>query len=114
MKEFIKKVRLFLGHPIISVELTDEQIEESYKDAKNSFVLFYEYSIDKSLKNKFKLIWIERYALENCKEILGTIRGKFKNGIDVGSEKIYLESYSLLKTSQENKKMLINLIREKI
>ena len=114
MEKIIKTIKTLLGEPVTAVELTDEQIEESYKNAEKSFFLFKTKVITMGLDEakKFKEYWIEEYTIQNCKEILGIIRGKFKGNLNIPIEgNVQLEYVYFLNDSNEKKQRLIKLIQ---
>jgi len=100
-----------LGGPEIHVELTDNQMEDLYANAKLDWHLYSDFSSLSSQKlNGIQYIWIDRYFQALCKETLGRIRGKYKGSLPIPGAEISLEYDTLLKESEQEKSELISLL----
>lgn len=100
-KTIIEDIKLILGHPIRQVELTDEQFDIAYRDAQDT--LFMYSKIQGSSYDSIKDIWIKKYTLSNCKEILGRVRGKFEGKIGIDESPKYMDYKSLLNEAETEK-----------
>lgn len=101
-----------LGGPAIDVELDDKQIEELYTNAVKDWYLYSTLSkIEKYKVEEIKGDWTENYFQALCKEALGRIRGKFRNGLAIpGAEGVMLDFESLLNEAEKEKDGLIGLL----
>ena len=97
----IEDIKLMLGHPIRQVELTDEQIDVANRDAQDTLFLYSKlYSAN---YDSIKDIWIKKYTLANCKEILGRVRGKFEGKVGIDESPKYMDYKSLLNEAESEK-----------
>ena len=102
-----KQLKFRLGAPTVNVELTDEQIDEAVKVAKDEFTLVH---AQHSVSPLQKSIWQERFALAVCKEMLGRVRGKFGK-VDAPGVLTDTDAKELLKEAKNEKKLLYNLFK---
>ncbi len=103
----IERARRKLGHPVIQIEITDEQMTSLIKDAQETFYLYADLSnmpIDK--QEKIEDAWIKKYFFALCKETLGRIRGKFGGAIPVPGTDLKLDYESLLLESERERAFL--------
>jgi hypothetical protein len=106
MEEKLKKeIKLTLGAPLREIELIDEHYEVALSDANESYMLY-----NPGKKDVPKDIWIKKYALANCKEILGRIRGKFGGVVGPEDNQRIMDHKSLISESKNEKHELISLI----
>lgn len=106
MDEKIKKeIKLKLGAPLRAIELLDEHYDVAILDAHDSYILY-----NPMNKNVPKEIWIKKYALANCKEYLGGIRGKFGGVVGAEDNQRIMDFERLLYDSKYEKSELINLM----
>lgn len=101
-----------LGGPTIAVELEIEQLEGLYINSIKDWHLYSPLSkLDETKLEEIKGDWIENNFQALCKEALGRIRGKFRDGLPIpGVEKVTLDYDSLLKESEQEKNDLIALL----
>lgn len=101
-----------LGGPTIAVELDDEQMEALYVNSIKDWRLYSSLSnLETSKIESIEQEWLENYFQALCKETLGRIRGKFREGLSIpGVEKVILDYESLLKESDQEKSGLIGLL----
>jgi hypothetical protein len=101
-----------LGGPTIVVELDDEQMEGLFVNSIKDWYLYSPLSkLDERKLEEIKGDWIENNFQALCKESLGRIRGKFRNGLPIpGVEKVTLDYDSLLKESEQEKNELVGLL----
>jgi hypothetical protein len=103
MDDKIKKnIKSMLGAPIHQIDLSDEHYNIAFIDALDSYELY-----NPKSKPVPKKIWVYKFALANCKEILGRI-GKVG---DSGYEKTTIDYKSLLSESKKEKNKLIRLFK---
>lgn len=111
-KNIIDRAITRLGGPTIAVELEDNQMEGLYINAVKDWHLYS--NLSKLEIEKVKSIeqeWVESYFQALCKESLGRIREKFREGLSIpGVEKVILDYESLLKESEREKSDLIGLL----
>ena len=103
----IERARRKLGAPIISVELTDEQMTSLLKDAQDTFHLYSTVSdmpIDKL--NYIEDVWIKKYFYALCKETLGRVRGKYSGNLTIPGTDLKLDFESLLLEAEREKGFL--------
>ena len=101
-----------LGGPTIVVELDNEQMEGLFVNSIKDWYLYSPLSkLDERKLEEIKGDWIENNFQALCKESLGRIRGKFRDGLPIpGIEKVTLDYDSLLKESEKEKNDLITLL----
>jgi hypothetical protein len=101
-----------LGGPTIAVELDEKQMEDLFADSIKNWYLYASLSkLDEKKIEKIQSEWTENYFQALCKETLGRIRGKFRDGLTIpGVEKITLDFESLLRESEQEKENLIGLL----
>lgn len=108
------KNRMFakLGAPVMAIELEDQQISDLFGIATRDFRLYSSLSkLDEEKKESISYEWIESYFQALCKESLGRIRGKYRNGLPIpGQENMLLDFDSLLNESTQEKERLISLL----
>lgn len=101
----------FFGHPLIKVELTEEQYHNAKVDAITSFKMQKALcTYDTAILNEIQDGWVDKYTRANCKEILGRIRGKFSGVVGPSGEDKTMDYKSLLLESRDEKNKLISLI----
>ena len=107
-KKAIYHIRIQLGFPLISVVLTDEQITESILIAKKEFEFNTLNLTKKQYKKalKIKKIWVRKYALALCKEMLGRVREKFSH-VTIAGERFKPNFKYLLHESEVEKHILL-------
>ena len=97
----IEDIKLMLGHPIRQIELTNEQFDAAHRDAQDTFFLCSKlHGVNYDSINE---IWIKKYTLANCKEILGRVRGKFEGKIGNDESPKYMDYKSLLNEAETEK-----------
>jgi len=103
----IERARRKLGAPIISVELTDEQMTSLLKDSHETFCLYADIT-DMSKEKRFKIedAWIKKYFYALCKETLGRVRGKYSGNLTIPGTDLKLDFESLLLESEREKGFL--------
>lgn len=104
----IRKIKLLLGAPSIAVELKYEQFEEAYETALEDYDLFSNSAPEKNFTSKLKEIWIKKYTLAVCKEMLGRVREKIAM-VNAPGCSTTLDYKELLKESKEEKKFLFRV-----
>jgi len=105
--KIINEIRIRLGAPTIAIELIDEQIKEAIRIAKEEFT-FITSSVGITPRLGVKNIWIKRYTLAVCKEMLGRIRGKFEK-IPMSENGNEMDAKALLKESTDEKNLLFRM-----
>lgn len=108
--ETIKRVKRILGEPVLGIELDENQYEEAFKIAEEDYG-FYSLILKKDFKD-IKEIWIKKYTLAVCKEILGRIRGKYSGKISIPGDELTLSYKELLQESKDEKDSLILILKE--
>jgi hypothetical protein len=100
----IERAKRLLGAPIISIELTDEQMTSLLKDAQDTFYLYAE-SADMPIEEQDKIedVWIKKYFYASCKETLGRTRGKFDGNLPIPGSDLKLDYESLLTEANREK-----------
>lgn len=107
----IKKARLKLGEPVMSVELEDEQIVNCFAEAVSNWELYALLSnLSEDKLNKISSYWVENYFFALCKENLARIRSKFQGKLPLPGTDVTLEYESLLTESDREKENLIGLL----
>lgn len=106
--KIIKEIKMRLGAPTVLVELTDEQIQEAIRTAKEEFK-FITSSVIVTPRPGTQNIWIKRYALAICKEMLGRVREKIDYLSTPMGNKIELDAKALLKESADEKNLLFRM-----
>lgn len=109
--EISNNIRIMLGHPIRQVELIDDQILVAHSNALSTFEL-YSLLNDKTDFEEVKNIWVEKYTLANCKEILGRVRGKFEGKLGPDESPKYMDYKSLLNEAEKEKYHLVHLLQQ--
>lgn len=69
--------------------------------------------IDYNSLNPWARNWIAQYTLALCKELLGSIRGKFKS-IPIGDKDLQLNGDDLVSQAREDKEKLTTSLKEKL
>jgi len=113
----IEQLKLRLGTPTVSIELSDEQFEEAIRTAKEEFEFIVSIFSEEEYKKKLKIksTWVKRYALAICKEMLGRVRGKFNPPISLpGAERVPLDAKELLKESEYEKNFLFRCVNDSL
>ena len=109
--ELFTNIRTMLGQPIRQVELVDEQMSVALSNALSTFELYSELN-DKTDFEKVKNVWVEKYTLANCKEILGRVRGKFEGKIGIEESPKYMDYKTLLTEAEKEKYQLVQLLEK--
>lgn len=109
--ELITNIRTMLGEPVRQVELIDNQISAAYANALSTFELYSQLN-DKTDFENVKNIWVEKYTLSNCKEILGRVRGKFEGKLGPDESPKYMNYKSLLNEAEKEKYHLVLLLQQ--
>jgi hypothetical protein len=108
-KNTLKRIKTLLGYQTMSVELSDDIIEEIYNTATDDFMLYSEISKRKKKSlEKIKSVWVQNYTLALSKELIGMIRCKFNEVFIPGQEPLKLNWESIL----ENSRNEINFLRK--
>ena len=106
----IERARRKLGHPIINVELTDEQMTSLLKDAQEIFYLYANLTdMPISRQDKIEDTWIKQYFFALCKETLGRVRGKFGGNIPIPGTELTLD-HELLFLEAEREKCFLKYV----
>jgi hypothetical protein len=112
MEETLKaSIKAKLGAPLRQIELEDIHFNEAYDDALETFYLFTNGGEPEDITVDFKIIWIKKYALANCKEYLGRIRGKFGGIVGETDNERIMDHQSLIAESLDEKATLTNLLQ---
>lgn len=103
----IERAKRKLGHPLIKIELTDEQMTSLLKDAQDTFYLYAELcDMPVEKQDRIEDTWIKKYFYALCKETLGRIRGKFDGKLSIPGTDLTLDYESLLAESEREKCLL--------
>ena len=112
LTESIKnRIMTKLGGPIITVELSENQIADLFHSSIKDWHLYS--SLSKLEKNKLEIIeasWVEKYFQALCKESLGRIRSKYSGELPIPGNTMKLEYDSLLRESVNEKIDLVSLL----
>lgn len=113
MTEEVKNnIRIMFGYPLRQVELVDDQISVAHSNATSTFELYSTLNEKKEFE-AVKNIWIEKYTLAICKEILGRVRGKFDGKIGSSEESpLFMDYKSLLTEAEKEKYQLVLLLQQ--
>ena len=105
----IERVKRHLGEPVRKIELDETQFETAYDDAISTFEMYHKLAINDY--GNIKEVWIGKYTLANCKEILGRVRGKFKGKVGGEYGELVMDYESLLNEARTEKNNLILLLK---
>jgi hypothetical protein len=101
-----------LGAEVVTVELTDHQMQDLHHNAELDWELYSTVSnLTLEKIDKIKYVWVDSYFQALCKEALGRIRGKYSGVVHApGIENMVLDYTSLLKEAEQEKKELVSLL----
>jgi hypothetical protein len=106
----LNKIKRILGYGIIQLELNDEIIQELYTEAEEDFIFYSQISNKGEDKLKLmKAVWVKRYTIALCKELMSEIRGKYR-GCKIPGTEIYLDADQLNITAREDKSVLREML----
>lgn len=110
-EKMINGAKMMLGAPIVSIELSDEQMYSLINDAQDSLVLYSEIAkLEEKDYMRIESLWIKKYFYALCKEALGRIRGKYDSNLPTTGGDLKLNYKELLTESYREKKFLKYLI----
>lgn len=103
----VNDVKLFLGAPVVDVELTEKQIEAAMSEAVYEFLA----KTDRRPETLNDILWIRKYSFSICKEILGRVRSKF-GPITTPGAIVEFDGSKLIKHSKLEKEKLLRELKD--
>lgn len=105
--KLLNNIKTLLGSEITPLELNDEIIKELYLEAEQEFDFYSEIS-NKGLRllDRIKEVWIKKYTIALCKELISEIRSKFV----VRDTKTHVFAEQLNHAAREDKRALREIL----